>query len=213
MRGIARIPGLKGLFSGGFPWYHGVMKAEIPPIPESPAQPGARMPGAVAAVAALALFGAVMLAGPAAAQENRDSIRGTNLEIPRFVTLKATRANLRAGPGKDYPIKWQYQRPGLPLKVIGEFEVWRKVEDHDGETGWMNVNMLTIRRMALISDTTAPILDDDNEAATIVAVAERGVILEIRSCRKLMCRVAGDKVHGWIRRDAIWGLLEGEALE
>ena len=40
------------------------------------------------------------------AQDNRISIRGSNLEIPRFVTLKASRVNMRAGPGKDYPIKW-----------------------------------------------------------------------------------------------------------
>ncbi|MCE2516520.1 MAG: hypothetical protein J4F41_01530, partial [Alphaproteobacteria bacterium] len=53
-----------------------------------------------------------------AAQENRSSIRGTNLEIPRIVTLISNLVNMRAGPGRDFPIKWQYQRKGLPLKVV-----------------------------------------------------------------------------------------------
>ena len=160
----------------------------------------------------LAFLGVVLLSGLAAAQENRDSIRGSNLEIPRFVTLKASRANLRAGPGKDYPIKWQYQRVGLPLKVVGEFEIWRKVEDHEGVTGWMSVNMLTIRRMALVNDSTIPIHAEDNEDAPVLAVAERGVLLELRACGQAWCRVTNDQVSGWIRRDAVWGLLEGETL-
>ena len=151
--------------------------------------------------------------GSVAAQENRDSIRGTNLEIPRFVTLQASRANMRAGPGKDYPIKWQYRRVGLPLKVVGEFEIWRKVEDHEGETGWMNVNMLTILRMGLILDTTAPIHSDDSDSSPVIAVAEHGVILELKSCGDDWCKVAGEGVQGWIRRSSIWGLLEGEALD
>ena len=164
---------------------------------------------------ALAVVAALLItqAGPAAAQENRDSIRGTNLEIPRFVTLKASRANLRAGPGKDYPIKWQYRRVGLPLKVVGEFEIWRKVEDHEGETGWMSVNMLTIRRMALVNDTTVPIHSDDTENSPVLAVAERGVILELKSCGEDWCRLAGDGVQGWARRGSLWGLLDGEDLD
>ena len=146
------------------------------------------------------------------AQDNRISIRGSNLEIPRFVTLKASRVNMRAGPGKDYPIKWQYQRRGLPLKVVGEFDVWRKIEDHDGEEGWIHVNMLSIRRMALIMDTTVRIREEDNEASAVVAVAEQGVVMELQQCRGVWCQVSNDQVQGWLPRSSLWGLLEGEAL-
>ena len=168
---------------------------------------------AAAGWAALAALAAALLPAGAPAQESRASIRGSNLEIPRFVTLKASLANMRAGPGKDYPIKWQYRRVGLPLKVVGEFEVWRKVEDHEGETGWMNVNMLTIRRMALVSESTEPIRSGGGEGSPVVAVAERGVILELEACDEGWCRVAGGRIRGWIRRDALWGILDGEAVD
>ena len=167
----------------------------------------------IAVFAALGMLSAVLLPQAVPAQDNRTSIRGTNLEIPRFVTLKASRANMRSGPGKDYPIKWEYRRVGLPLKVVGEFEIWRKVEDHEGEVGWMSVNMLTIRRTALVEESTAPIHASAREGASVVAVAERGVLLEMKSCTEAWCRVSGDGVQGWIRRDAIWGLLEGEKLD
>lgn len=49
--------------------------------------------------------------------------------LPRFVSLRADEVNMRAGPGEQYPIEWVYQRSGLPLEVIAEFDHWRRVRD------------------------------------------------------------------------------------
>ncbi len=149
----------------------------------------------------------------ALAQENRISIRGSNLEIPRFVTLKSNRVNMRAGPGKEYPIQWEYQRKGLPVKVIGEFDVWRKVADHDGTIGWMHVRTLSVKRMVLVTDTTVKIHRRADKESRIVAVAEQGVIAELETCRRGWCKINTDQVSGWLYRRAIWGLLEGEVFE
>lgn len=148
----------------------------------------------------------------AVAQESRISIRGSNLEIPRFVTLKSNRVNMRAGPSKDYPIKWEYQRQGLPLKVIAEFDVWRKVVDHQGTTGWMHVRTLSVKRMGLVIDTTVKIYRQASEDAPIVAVAEQGVIAELETCRADWCKIKTDAVSGWLYRKSLWGLLNGEVF-
>ena len=147
------------------------------------------------------------------AQENRISIRGSNLEIPRFVTLKSNKVNMRAGPGKEYPIQWEYQRKGLPLKVVGEFDVWRKVTDHEGTTGWMHVRTLSVKRMVLITDTTVKIHRRANEDSAVVAVAEKGVISELESCRGGWCKIKAGELSGWLYRKSLWGLLEGEIFE
>ena len=146
------------------------------------------------------------------AQENRISIRGSNLEIPRFVTLKKGLVNMRTGPGKKYPIIWQYQRRHLPMKVIGEFDVWRKVVDHEGITGWMHVSTLSVKRMALIADTTVKIHTTDDPDSRVRAVAEQGVLVELETCAGGWCKVSTDDISGWVRRPAIWGLLEGESF-
>lgn len=148
--------------------------------------------------------------GTAFAQENRISIRGSNLEIPRFVTLKSNRVNMRAGPGKDYPIQWEYRREGLPLKVIGEFDVWRKVADHEGTIGWMHVRTLSVRRMVLVTDTTVKIHRRADTEAPVIAVAEQGVIAELETCRGGWCKIKSEPVTGWIARRSLWGLLDGE---
>ena len=87
---------------------------------------------------------------------------------------------MRTGPGKKYPIIWQYQRRHLPMKVIGEFDVWRKVVDHEGITGWMHVSTLSVKRMALIADTTVEIHTSDDPNSRVRAVAEKGVLVELK---------------------------------
>ena len=150
--------------------------------------------------------------GMAQAQETKLTVRGSGLPVPRYVTLKFDEANLRAGPGREYPVLWQYQKTGLPLLVDAEFGIWRKVIDHDGTAGWMHGSVLSLRRMALVQNNMAKIHASPDETSNIIALAERVALMELQSCPKAWCRVANNDVRGWIKRKAVWGLLETESL-
>jgi SH3-like domain-containing protein len=151
--------------------------------------------------------------GMAQAQEAKLTVRGSGLPVPRYVTLKFDEANLRAGPGREYPVLWQYQKAGLPLLVDAEFGIWRKVIDHDGTTGWMHGSVLSLRRMALVQNNMAKIHANPDESSNVIALAERLALMELQSCPKIWCRVANNDVRGWIKRQAIWGLLKTEKLD
>ena len=150
---------------------------------------------------------------PAFAQEAKLTVRGSGLPVPRYVTLKFDEANLRAGPGREYPVLWQYRQAGLPLMVDAEFGIWRKVVDHDGTAGWMHGSVLSLRRMALVQTNMAKIYADPDEASDVIALAERLALMELQSCPKAWCRVARDNVRGWIKRQVVWGVLENESLD
>jgi SH3-like domain-containing protein len=147
------------------------------------------------------------------AGDTKRTVRGSGLPVPRFVTLKFDEANLRAGPGREYPVLWQYRKTGLPLLVDAEFGVWRKIIDHDGTSGWMHGSVLSLKRMALVRDHMAEILDDDGDGARVIAIAERHALLELDSCPQALCRVTADSVSGWIKRESIWGVLADESLK
>jgi SH3-like domain-containing protein len=149
---------------------------------------------------------------PSSAQEAKLTVRGSGLPVPRFVTLKFNEVNMRAGPGREYPVLWGYSKTGLPLLVEAEFGLWRKVVDHEGTTGWMRGSVLSLRRMALVTTGSAKIHRDSTSQSTIIAVAEKNSLLELQSCPKTMCKVAKDDIRGWIERDAIWGILTSEIL-
>ncbi len=151
--------------------------------------------------------------GMAQAQEAKLTVRGSGLPVPRYVTLKFDEANLRAGPGREYPVLWQYQKAGLPLLVDAEFGIWRKVIDHDGTAGWMHGSVLSLRRMALVQSNMSKIHAKPDETSNIIALAERLALMELQSCPKAWCRVANNDVRGWIKRQAVWGLLKTESLD
>ena len=63
-----------------------------------------------------------------AAQTNRDDrmLGASGLPLPRFVAISENMANVRRGPGEDYPLLYQYRRQGLPLEVMAEYGQWRQ---------------------------------------------------------------------------------------
>ena len=172
--------------------------------------------------ALLAALAASAMAALAAAQPAEPAcLGGSGLPLPRFVSLKSDRVNMRNGPGTDYPTAWVYRRAGLPLEVIKEFEGWRQVRDADGAAGWVLQSFLSGRRTALVlpwevkPGTPAPkiaLRRNDSERARAVAMVEAGVIANLASCDGRWCRVNIDKFQGYIEQKKLWGVYEGEVI-
>ena len=53
----------------------------------------------------------------------------TGLPLPRYVSLKASEANVRRGPSLTHRIDWVFKRRDMPLRITAEFGHWRRVED------------------------------------------------------------------------------------
>ena len=62
----------------------------------------------------------------------------TGYQLPRFVSLKTNESNLRVGPSLNYPIKIKYLYSNIPIEIIKEYKDWRKVNDFEGNEGWMH---------------------------------------------------------------------------
>ena len=142
----------------------------------------------------------------------RTVIRGSGLPVPRFVSLKSDVVNMRVGPGHEYPLQWVYVRKNLPLKVISEFDAWRKVIDHDGETGWVHGQLVSLKRYGVITSSNAKLRVDPNQQASVTAIAEAGVLMELQYCEGQWCRLGTDNVKGWLERRQFWGVLPNEEL-
>lgn len=170
--------------------------------------------------ALVAMAVTVGLAGPTPAAQNFPGASG--LPVPRFVSLKSDRVNLRKGPGTDYPTAWVYRRAGLPLEVIKEFESWRQVRDADGVAGWVLQSFLSGRRTALVlpwevKGLRAPpkvaLRSDDSKRSDPVAMVEAGVIANVTSCDGEWCLVSIDRYRGYLEQSKLWGVYKGEVIE
>jgi SH3-like domain-containing protein len=141
-----------------------------------------------------------------------DAIAQTK-QPPYWAAIVPGQARTRTGPGRNYPAMWMYQRRGLPVKVVAVFPAWRKVEDPDGAQGWMQANMLTDERTAMVRSGVQPMRAKPAAGAAIVWRAAGGVVGKLRKCADGWCDfdVAGRR--GWIESTALWGVDPGESYE
>ena len=130
------------------------------------------------------------------------------------LTAQATTdLNLRAGPGKEYPILAVLQWRNVPVKIVEEYDVWRKVELHDGSTGWLHRVLLDGARTFLIQGDPVVVRAEPSAKAEAVATFAPGVIAKLEHCPKAWCQVRYKHYEGWVPRTSGWGMLPDEVLE
>ena len=68
----------------------------------------------------LALVAAGWVSAAPGRADDTQTLRGpvTNLPLPRFVSLKVDKGNVRRGPSRAHQIDWVFQAKGMPLEVI-----------------------------------------------------------------------------------------------
>jgi SH3-like domain-containing protein len=140
----------------------------------------------------------------------------TGLPLPRFVSTKANPANVRIGPGTDYPVKFTIVRSGLPLEITAEFENWRRVRDWNGDEGWMLGGLLAGKRTALVSPWSGaqPVTLHESAAdeASVTAIVHPKVLLRIEECDGDWCVVTVKGSEGYIRQTELWGAYPREVF-
>jgi SH3-like domain-containing protein len=134
-------------------------------------------------------------------------------KIPRFVTLRSDKVNVRSGPGARYSIDWVFERRGLPVEVVAEYEFWRKVRDIEGTEGWVHQNLLSPRRAVIVVGPVRDLKNDARADAADVARLEPDVIGQLLECKGDWCRLDAEGYRGWLKRDEVWGLLPGDTGE
>lgn len=156
---------------------------------------------------------------PVRAQQTGDSASPkppnvSGLPVPRYVSLKSSRVNLRKGPGEDFPVDWVYQREGLPVEIIAEFDNWRRIQDWEGTRGWVHRQMLDGERTALVKGPELVTLRaSPADDAPPAAYAQPGVVAHLSSCGGDWCKLATRGYEGWVKRSQIWGVYPTETVE
>jgi SH3-like domain-containing protein len=156
---------------------------------------------------------------PTQASELGATGSNSGLPVPRFVSLKSDRVNVRRGPDKDQEVVWVFTRPALPVEITAEFENWRRIRDWEGGEGWVYHSLLSGRRTALVvgrsKDTNEllPLYDAPAADGQIVAQLQPGVLGSVKRCSGDWCRISGDRFDGWIQQARLWGVYLNEKVD
>jgi SH3-like domain-containing protein len=138
----------------------------------------------------------------------------SGLPLPRFVSLKAERVNVRRGPSSDHAVAWVFQRKGMPVEITAEFENWRKIRDSEGQEGWILQSMLSGKRLALVAtrtgETTLALRYEAANLAPLVAKLQPGVLGVVDRCDGQWCKITAGGYKGYVQQEMLWGVYPGE---
>jgi SH3-like domain-containing protein len=141
----------------------------------------------------------------------------SGLPLPRFVSLKPDRVNVRGGPTRDHEVVFVYTRSGLPVEITAESDNWRRIRDWEGSEGWVYHSLLSGKRTAVIlpkdKEQLVAVRDGADAEGRIVAQLQAGVIAGVKRCTGAWCRVIGGGFDGWVVQEQLWGVYANEKVE
>ena len=141
----------------------------------------------------------------------------TGLPVPRFVSLKSDRVNVRGGPTKDHDVAWVFTRAGLPVEITAEFEIWRRIRDWEGAEGWVYHSLLSGRRSVIVvpkdKKDLVPLYQSPDAESEVAAKLQAGVVGSVKKCTGTWCRISGSDFDGWIEQERVWGVYPNEKVQ
>ena len=137
----------------------------------------------------------------------------TGYKIPRFVSLKSNDVNLRIGSSTNYPIILKYTIKAMPVEIIDEYQVWRKINDIEGNQGWIHKTLIQGDRYAIINQQY-------NSSVQIYSIPKGNKIgkigkfniVKINTCLLKWCQINYKQFKGWVNKENLWGVYKDEKI-
>tara|TARA_B110000305_G_C19171990_1_gene507740 strand:+ start:226 stop:672 length:447 start_codon:yes stop_codon:yes gene_type:complete len=124
-----------------------------------------------------------------------------------FSTLRYNSVNLRQGPSKEYPVKIFYKKKYLPVLIQDTSDKWKKIRDHENNTGWIHLSQLSKKKAAITIDDQVIMFKNATIFSTPLVVIEKGRLCLISKCGEEWCKIKTGKYKGWIKKQSLWGKL------
>ena len=121
-----------------------------------------------------------------------------------YLILKNNKANVRYGPGFDYPIKFVYKKKNFPVKVIDKKENFRRIIEFKKNNGWIHISQLKKGKSLILLKDQILFSKPTRYSKPIIKIS-KGRLLLVKKCKKKWCKVKTEDYLGWIITNNIWG--------
>ena len=124
-----------------------------------------------------------------------------------FLTLRYDKVNLRQGPSREYPVKIFYKKKFLPVLVQDQSDNFRKIRDHENNTGWIHISQLSKKKAAIVIDDDLIMFKNPTIYSKPIVILKKGKLSKIIKCKVEWCKAEVDNYKGWLKKVSLWGLL------
>ena len=124
-----------------------------------------------------------------------------------YLTLRNDKVNLRQGPSLKYPVKLVYKKKFLPLLVQDKSGNFRKILDHENNSGWIHITQLSKKKAAINIEEKSIIFKKSSLYSKPIAVMEKGRLCLIKKCKNNWCKIKTKNYIGWVKKRNLKGRL------
>ena len=124
-----------------------------------------------------------------------------------YLTLRNDKVNLRQGPSLKYPVKLVYKKKFLPILIQDKSDNFRKILDHENNSGWIHISQLSKKRAAINFLDKSIVFKKPSLFSKPLVVLEKGRLCLIKKCKNNWCKVKTGNYLGWIEKQNLKGRL------
>ena len=124
-----------------------------------------------------------------------------------YLTLRNDKVNLRQGPSLKHPVKLVYKKKFLPLFIQDKSDNFRKILDHENNSGWIHISQLSKKRAAITFLDKSIVFKKPSLFSKPLVMLEKGRLCLIKKCKNNWCKVKTGNYLGWIEKQNLKGRL------
>ena len=124
-----------------------------------------------------------------------------------FLTLRNDKVNLRQGPSFEYPIKLYYKKKFLPVLILDQSDNFRKIRDHENNTGWIHISQLSKKKAALTVEDNQIVFSKPSIYSKPHVILKKGKLCKINKCLDEWCKIQVNDYKGWIKKESLLGRM------
>ena len=128
-------------------------------------------------------------------------------ETEYYLTLRSNKVNLRQGPSLNHPIKLVYKKKFLPVLILDKSYNFRKIKDHENNSGWIHITQLSKKKAAIVIDDELIMFKNPTIYSKPIAILQKGRLAKIIKCKDEWCKAKSENYKGWLKKSSLWGLL------
>ena len=124
-----------------------------------------------------------------------------------YLTLRNDKVNLRQGPSLNYPVKLIYEKKFLPILIQDKSGNFRKVLDHENNSGWIHISQLSKKKAALSILNELIVFQKPSIYSKPLVKLEIGRLCLVKKCKNNWCKIKTGSYSGWVEKQNLRGRL------
>jgi SH3-like domain-containing protein len=122
-----------------------------------------------------------------------------------MLSISGSTVNLRKGPDTQAEVLWEVKK-GYPMRVLERQARWAKVQDFEGDEGWVATSLTGKTPHHVVKSRVANVRTTPSTEGALVSKLDYGAVVQTleRQPDWVKVRLANGKT-GWVANSLLWG--------